>query len=148
MLCSVPVFWAGPWGTARDRYATFYGVGRFVSTLATIGFAQMVSLDKLAAVYLCGCAGAASRGGIIVRSSVRKRKPDMSDKRVYTGTEPDAEILISATGRRLYPLSAVGYAGQNPSPAKRPDRFSVAATAGGVCLDTGAARARARTPRR
>ena len=35
-------------------YATFYGVGRFVSTLATIGFAQMVSLINWPLFYLCG----------------------------------------------------------------------------------------------
>lgn len=35
-------------------YATFYGVGRFISTLATIGFAQMVSLINWPLFYLCG----------------------------------------------------------------------------------------------
>lgn len=35
-------------------YATFYGFGRFASTLATIGFAQMVSLINWPLFYLCG----------------------------------------------------------------------------------------------
>ncbi|MBK0034664.1 MFS transporter [Erwinia sp. S43] len=35
-------------------YATFYGVGRFVSTLATIAFAQMVALISWPLFYLCG----------------------------------------------------------------------------------------------
>ncbi|MEQ4869549.1 hypothetical protein ABN137_27035, partial [Escherichia coli] len=35
-------------------YATFYGVGRFVSTLATIGFAHMISLVNWPLFYLSG----------------------------------------------------------------------------------------------
>lgn len=56
-------------------YATFYGVGRFVSTLATIGFAQMVALISWPLFYLCGALALLCVVALL-RSSVEEKETE------------------------------------------------------------------------
>ncbi|MGE0969640.1 MFS transporter [Klebsiella sp. WOUb02] len=56
-------------------YATYYGVGRFVSTLATIGFAQMVSLISWPLFYLCGVLALLAVMALL-RSSVEEKETE------------------------------------------------------------------------
>lgn len=56
-------------------YSTFYGVGRFVSTLATIGFAQMVSQINWPLFYLCGALALLAVVALL-RSSIEKKETE------------------------------------------------------------------------